>query len=173
MGRWLARLKEKKQVSPALGPTEPTQAHSVSFVGSRQEDVYSKSSDKTFLPYDDWAQGESSHLPAVDLVKRAFDGEVVEDYARGISEISIPATIFIGNNSEASSCYACRRDVWWIDRIGVRKCGICHPPSNPDQVRWYDDQGEHFEERAAILEYEAGLPRDLAEVQDRTNETAP
>ena len=70
-------------------------------------------------------------------------------------------------------CWSCRRALWWRDRLGNRKCGICHPPSNPDQVGWYDDQGEQCEERAAILEYEAGLPRDVAEAQARTNETAP
>ena len=80
---------------------------------------------------------------------------------------STPDAIRTGN------CWSCRRALWWRDRLGNKKCGICHPPSNPDQVGWYDDHGEQFEERAAILEYEAGLPRDLAEAQARTNETAP
>ena len=79
----------------------------------------------------------------------------------------LPAGYMIKN------CWSCRRALWWRDRLGNKKCGICHPPSNPDQVGWYDDEGEHFEERAAILEYEAGLPRDLAEAQARTNETDP
>ena len=64
---------------------------------------------------------------------------------------------------KASDCWSCRRSLWWKDRLGNKKCGICHPPGNPNEVEWYDDQAEHFEERAAIIEHEAGLPRTVAE----------
>lgn len=64
---------------------------------------------------------------------------------------------------KASDCWSCRRSLWWKDRLGNKKCGICHPPGDPDQIEWYDDQAEHFEERAAIIEHEAGLPRTVAE----------
>ena len=64
---------------------------------------------------------------------------------------------------EIGRCWACRRSLWWKDRYGNKKCGICHPPADPDQIEWYDDQAEHFEERAAIIEHEAGLPQTVAE----------
>jgi hypothetical protein len=65
--------------------------------------------------------------------------------------------------ADAGACWACRRSLWWKDRYGHKKCGICHPPGDPDQIEWYDDQAEHFEERAAIIEHEAGLPQVVAE----------
>ncbi|MBT7418501.1 MAG: hypothetical protein HN780_08265 [Gemmatimonadetes bacterium] len=64
---------------------------------------------------------------------------------------------------EIGRCWACRRSLWWKDRYGNKKCGICHPPADPDQIEWYDDQAEYFEERAAIIEHEAGLPQTVAE----------
>ena len=64
---------------------------------------------------------------------------------------------------EIGRCWACRRSLWWKDRYGNKKCGICHPPADPDHIEWYDDQAEHFEERAAIIEHEAGLPQTVAE----------
>ena len=64
---------------------------------------------------------------------------------------------------EIGRCWACRRSLWWKDRYGNKKCGICHPPGNPDHIEWYDDQAEYFEERAAIIEHEAGLPQTVAE----------
>jgi hypothetical protein len=64
---------------------------------------------------------------------------------------------------EMGRCWACRRSLWWKDRYGHKKCGICHPPADTDQIEWYDDQAEYFEERAAIIEHEAGLPQTVAE----------
>ena len=28
-----------------------------------------------------------------------------------------------------TECFACGTDSWWTDRVGVRKCRVCHPPA--------------------------------------------
>jgi len=39
-----------------------------------------------------------------------------------------------------SVCGSCR---WWVSIYGVRICGVCHPPANPDLVaRWEGEQDE-------------------------------
>jgi hypothetical protein len=48
----------------------------------------------------------------------------------------------------------------WVDVLCQNKPNILHR-------LWGERLGDHFEERAAILEYEAGLPRSKAEEQAR------
>ena len=93
---------------------------------------------------------EPSRLQVLNLVKKIFAGDVVEAPAGEAAGIAIPATVFTSNNGEESPCFACRRNLWWIDRYGVRKCGVCHPPAHPDEVKWYDEEAEALEQRAAI-----------------------
>jgi hypothetical protein len=89
--------------------------------------------------------------------------ENVKVIADTFAESNLKSTTARPRPVDTGACWTCRRSLWWKDRYGNKKCGICHPPADPDHIEWYDDQAEHFEERAAIIEHEAGLPQTVAE----------
>ena len=76
-------------------------------------------------------------------------------------------------------CAACGTTDWWIPRRGMLACLKCHPFLRPGRLvaslpHDDDDLIEAYEERAAIMEYEAGMPRCLAElVAARNQQTGP
>ena len=76
-------------------------------------------------------------------------------------------------------CAACGTTDWWIPRRGMLACLQCHPFLRPGRLvaslpHDDDDLIDAYEERAAIMEYEAGMPRCLAElVAARNQQTGP
>jgi hypothetical protein len=115
---------------------------------------------------------ERERPPRVQLVD-SFQHSVVDTEVGATENVKAIADTFAESNLKSTTvrprlvdtgaCWTCRRSLWWKDRYGNKKCGICHPPGNPDHIEWYDDQAEYFEERAAIIEHEAGLPQVVAE----------
>ena len=72
-------------------------------------------------------------------------------------------------------CAACGTTDWWIPRRGMLACLKCHPYLRPSRLvaslpHDDDDLIEAYEERAAIMEYEAGMPRCLAELASARNQ---
>jgi hypothetical protein len=71
-------------------------------------------------------------------------------------------------------CAACDTTDWWIPRRGMLACSQCHPYLRPGRLvaslPHDDDLIEAYEERAAIMEYEAGMPRCLAELAAARNQ---
>jgi len=37
--------------------------------------------------------------------------------------------IFASDLLRPDTCYACGQSRWWMDSLGSRKCGVCHPES--------------------------------------------
>jgi hypothetical protein len=153
MGRWLDRLRKKTRKPSPRSLTKPTETLVMSSV-SRQSKIIRKNTVDV--------------RPVVDALDSRATRSVTEESTgptisiRGVSQVASGRVCSTDWRGKAT-CWACRRALWWKDRYGNKKCGICHPPGNPDQIEWYDDQAEHFEERAAIIEHEAGLPQAVAE----------
>ena len=153
MGKYLDQQRRDSQDTQVGSLTKPTETLVMSSV-SRQSKIIRKNTVDV--------------RPVVDALDSRATRSVTEESTgptisiRGVRQVEsgrVRSTDWRGK----ATCWACRRSLWWKDRYGNKKCGICHPPADPDQIEWYDDQAEHFEERAAIIEHEAGLPQAVAE----------
>ena len=140
MGRWLERLRKKTRISPPRSPTKLTESRFVSFVSGQSGNILKN----------------TAHIePIVDTVDCQGKRSAKEESTRPTTLIQGVRGVECGRVGPTdwrgkATCWACKRQLWGLDRQGVQKCGVCHPPSHPDQVRWYDDEAEAFEERQAI-----------------------
>ena len=93
--------------------------------------------------------------PIANASTPVTDGQDPDDIPESLRQVGTP-------------CATCGTTDWWIPRPGMIACSQCHPYLRPGRLVAslpHDDEDliEAYEERAAIMEYEGGMPRLEAE----------
>jgi hypothetical protein len=90
------------------------------------------SSDNTLVVYQQAELRQITGMPAEQLRKvhqakqSGFDFELIdEDDEDETYEIYV--SDLLASKKLDTTCFACGQEVWWWDRLGNRKCGVCHP----------------------------------------------
>ena len=126
MGMWTRRLEEFLRSNPEKSLTKQSKAPSVSFVSdnytTKRAEQPSQDPDIIFENNDVF----DNPTPATNTIEKSYADPLF-------------ASVGFTREHTTGACWSCKKSMWWADRFGNLKCGICHPPYHANAVKWNDD----------------------------------